>query len=251
MSQRPPSDRPLDADRALAAVREQLPTLKCDRAEYLASGWATDAYRLGDDFVARFPRTAEAARWVDFDEAVLRLVSTYVGLVIAVPTVAGRGRPGTHFPYGFLVCALVRGESDDEGTVPMSEERTEELAADLGHALARIHAVPLDAAHTAGVRPLPWADPRYTGPQRFLHGDFRGGNILLVPGSGRLAGLIDWGNCAIGDPALDFAALVLWRGWTFMHRALAAYSLPVDDGFIGRVSNHARAQALQEIAGAL
>jgi aminoglycoside phosphotransferase (APT) family kinase protein len=228
MSQRPPSDRPLDADRALAAVREQLPKLECARAEYLASGWATDAYRLGDDLVARFPRTVEAAAWVDFDEAVLRLVAAHLGPVIAVPTVAGRGRPGAHFPYDFLVCAIIRGESDDECTLPMSEQCAEELAGDLGRALAHIHAVPLEAAHAAGVRPFPWADSRYAGPQCFLHGDFRGGNILLVPGTGRLAGVIDWGNCAIGDPALDFAALVLWRGWPFMQRALAAYGRPVD-----------------------
>jgi aminoglycoside phosphotransferase (APT) family kinase protein len=171
--------------------------------------------------------------------------------VVDVPTVVGRGRPGAHFPYAFLVCAMIPGVSDSAGIVPMSELGAEELACDLGRALARIHTVPLDAAHAAGVRPLPWADSRYSGTQRFLHGDFRGGNLLLVPGSGRLAGVIDWGNCAIGDPALDFAALVLWRGWRFMHHALATYGLRVDDGFIDRISGHARAQALQEITGAL
>jgi aminoglycoside phosphotransferase (APT) family kinase protein len=241
MPERPHSDRDLDESIALAAVREQLPALGCRRAEHLGSGWAVDAYLLDDRLVARFPRTAEAATWVDFDEAVLGLVAPALRSVCAVPTVVGRGRAGAHFPYDFLVCELVRGVSAEWGTAPVSEE----LAADLGRALTRIHAVPVDEARAAGLREVDRDDSGVAGRLRFLHGDFRSGNIIVDPASGRLAGVIDWTNAAIGDPALDFMTLVLWRGWAFMHRALGAYELPVDDGFLDRVRYHAQLQALE------
>jgi aminoglycoside phosphotransferase (APT) family kinase protein len=240
---RPPSDRPLDAAIALAAVREQLPALACERAEHLGSGWGSDVYRLDDGLVARFPRTAAAAEWVDAEHAVLGLVASSLASAFAVPRVVGRGRAGTHFPDDFLVCTLVRGISAAPAPRPVRDE----LAEDLGRALTRIHAVPVEDARAAGLREVEWDDSGYAGPPRLLHGDFRAGNVVVDPASGRLAGVIDWGNAAVGDPALDFMTLVIWRGWAFMRRALDAYALPVDDGFLDRVRYHARLQALQAL----
>ena len=236
----PESDRHLDDAVALRAVGEQLPALGCRRADRLGSGWATDAYLLDGRLVARFPRNAEAARWVDFDAAVLALAASAVGSAFAVPAVVARGRGGAAFPYDFLVCELVPGVSADDVAESAS------LAAELGRALARIHAVPLDAARAAGVGAVEWDD--YAGTLRFLHGDLRHGNVIVDPATGRLSGVIDWGNAALGDQALDFMMLVMWRGWQFMHRALAAYDLPTDDGFLDRVRRHAQMQSLQALA---
>lgn len=172
MVQRPASDRDLDASIALAAVREQLPALECRHAEPLGAGWGTDVYLLDDRLAARFPRTAEAARWIVSD------------------------------------------------------------------------------ARNAGLREVDW-DSGYAGPLRFVHGDFRDGNLIVDPASGRLVGVIDWGNAAVGDPALDFMTLVLWRGWEFTHRALGAYELPTDDQFLDRVRYHAQIQALQALTDSI
>jgi aminoglycoside phosphotransferase (APT) family kinase protein len=243
VGERPCSDRDLDESIALAVVREQFPALGCCRAERLGSGWGSDAYLLDDRLVARFPRTAEAAEWVDFEHAVLALVARALSPAFAVPTVSGRGRGCARFPYDFLLCDFVRGTPADRETAPVHAE----LAADLGRALTRIHCVPVDAARRAGLREVEWDDSGYARPLCFLHGDFRAGNIIVDPDSGRLVGVIDWGNAAVGDPALDFATLVLWRGWAFTHRALDAYELPVDDGFLERVRYHARTQSLHSL----
>lgn len=252
---RPGSDRDLDEASALGAVREQLPALGCRRAAPLGSGWGSDVYvlecgsddRSDDRLVARFPRTAEAARWVDADQAVLGLVAAALASAFAVPRVVARGKAGAHFPYDFLVCTFVPGVGADDTAAPPAEA----LAADLGRALARIHAVPVAEARRVGLREVEWDDSGYTGPLRFVHGDFRAGNLLVDPASGRLAGVIDWGNAAVGDPALDFMTLVLWRGWGFMHRVLTAYDLPTDDGFLDRVRYHAQVQACQALADTL
>ena len=239
MPRRPESDRPLDAGIALAALREQFPEQDFHQVEPLGSGWATDAFVVDQRLVARFARNAELARWLDRDEALLRFVASALGSAIAVPEVEHRGRPGKHFPYGFLVCALVPGVGADHRDAPFSAG----LAQDLGGALTRIHTTPLEGAKELGLGQEAWDD--YQGPLRFIHGDFSPDNLMVDPVSGRLTGVIDWGNAAIGDPALDFVPLVLWRGWDFARDVAAAYRLPAGDDLMDRVRFHAQVQALQ------
>jgi aminoglycoside phosphotransferase (APT) family kinase protein len=68
---------------------------------------------------------------------------------------------------------------------------------------------------------------------------------MVDTATGRLIGVIDWGNAAIGDPALDFVPLVLWRGWGFARAVVTSYGLPIDHDFVDRIRRHAQIQALQ------
>jgi aminoglycoside phosphotransferase (APT) family kinase protein len=45
-------------------------------------------------------------------------------------------------------------------------------------------------------------------PRRFLHGDLQPEHVLVDP-SGRVAGIIDWGDAGTGDPRWDLAVLTL------------------------------------------
>lgn len=198
MPERPQSDRKLDELIALNAVREQLPWLECQSAKHLGSGWAADVYVLDDRFVARFPRNGDVARWVDADQAILGLVANSLASAMSVPKLIGRGTAGAYFPYDFLVCEFVPGIGADRLNTPVSDQ----LILDLGRALTRIHSVSVSAAVDAGVRQYQYDN--YSGTLHFLHGDFSPDNIIVDPATGRLVGVIDWGNAALGDPALDF-----------------------------------------------
>jgi aminoglycoside phosphotransferase (APT) family kinase protein len=233
---RPESDRHLDEAVALRAVREQVPDLNCDEVRFVGSGWATDVYLVDGRYAVRFPRNAEAATYLDQDSAVLQLVSSELGSYFAVPRVLYRGRSGAHFPHDFLVCDFVNGVSADDPEAPFSDE----LTSDLGEALTRIHSIPVAPARQAGLIEPPWDD--YEGTESFLHLDFRGNNILVDPNSGRLSGVIDWGNSAVGDPALDFMWIAVWRGWSFAQAVLESYAKPVDAGFAERIKQKAGIQ---------
>jgi aminoglycoside phosphotransferase (APT) family kinase protein len=236
MPTRPESDRPLDESIALRVVREQAPELECEAARFLGSGWATDVYLVDGRYAVRFPRNAEAATYLEQDSAILQLAASELGGSLAVPGVLHRGRAGPHFPYDFLVCDFVSGISADDPEAPFSAE----LTSDLGKALTRIHSIPVALAREAGLTEPVWDD--YEGAPSFLHLDFRGNNILVDPQSGRLAGIIDWGNAAVGDPALDFMWLAVWRGWPFAQAVLRSYARPVDAGFIERIKQKAAVQ---------
>jgi len=242
LPQRPESDRPLNEEVALLALREQFPSRAFRRATALPPGWASDPYLIDDRFVARFPRNAEMAECLDWDEGILRFVDAALGATVRVPRVLSRGNGGEHFPHGFLVCDFIPGVPLDAAKAPLSHR----LASELGEALARIHSIPPASAADIGVRQPEWDE--YTGTLAFLHGDFGPANIILHPATGRLEGIIDWGNAQLGDRARDFHRLVLDCGWDFARAVMEAYGLPQGEEFVGRLGFYARMEAAQWLA---
>ena len=66
-----------------------------------------------------------------------------------------------------------------------------------------------------------------------IHRDLSGEHILFDPGQGRITGIIDWEDAAIGDPAFDFTGLLDY-GPEFVQGVLAAYGGPRDGGMLNR-----------------
>ena len=62
----------------------------------------------------------------------------------------------------------------------------------------------------------------WRGPDRWLHGDIAPGNLLVR--DGRLSALIDFGCCAVGDPACDLSIAWSW----FESDARAAFRKRID-----------------------
>jgi aminoglycoside phosphotransferase (APT) family kinase protein len=67
-------------------------------------------------------------------------------------------------------------------------------------------------------------------PRVLTHGDIAGVHLLLEGdgSSGALAGVIDFGDAALTDPALDFAGVLNDWSPAFLERVLAHYPLEVD-----------------------
>jgi len=242
LPQRPEGDRPLNREIVLRALREQFPSQVFAQAMALPPGWASDPYLIDNHLVAHFPRNAEIAGWLDWGEAILRFVDSALGSTLRVPRALHRANSGEHFPYGFMVCDYVPGVPMDSPGVPVSDQ----LPGELGEALTRIHSVSAAAAAEVGVRQPEWDE--FNDTLFFLHADFGPSNIIVDPATGRLAGIIDWGNVQLGDRARDFHKLVLDCGWSFTHAVLEAYGLPVDGEFVERLRFYSRMEAAQWLA---
>lgn len=67
-----------------------------------------------------------------------------------------------------------------------------------------------------------------------LHSDFTEDHILVNDTYG-LAGIIDFGDICIGDPAFDFAGIYSSYGKAFMERVLGYYHLHLDANFMRRI----------------
>jgi aminoglycoside phosphotransferase (APT) family kinase protein len=92
----------------------------------------------------------------------------------------------------------IHGVTADELTVSAIE-----LWRSVGREIARLH-----TRVRACSDPQGWLDHPEHGPppQRFVHDDLHGANIMCSP-EGVFLGFIDWGDAGWGDPMLDFAYL--------------------------------------------
>jgi aminoglycoside 2''-phosphotransferase len=76
------------------------------------------------------------------------------------------------------------------------------------------------------------------------HGDFGTSNLLFDAAGGSLTGVIDFSGAALGDPAVDFAGLLVSYGEDFIHRCQRVY--PALGGMLDRARFYAGTFALEE-----
>jgi aminoglycoside phosphotransferase (APT) family kinase protein len=50
------------------------------------------------------------------------------------------------------------------------------------------------------------------GPATIVHGDYRLDNMILTPGAGAVAAVVDWELCTLGDPLADVGMLLVYWG---------------------------------------
>lgn len=68
-----------------------------------------------------------------------------------------------------------------------------------------------------------------------VHGDLYRGNVLISDSKDSLVGILDWGDAQMGDPAIDFAALLVDFNLSEIEEILSGYTGPVDANFRARV----------------
>jgi aminoglycoside phosphotransferase (APT) family kinase protein len=252
MSPIPGSDRHLDADVVRALLRDQFPHLASQPVAYLAEGYDHQMYEVGE-WLFRFPKRASVVRWFEREVRVMPSIAAVIG--VPVPRFEHIGRPSETFPYPFAGYRRIPGVGGDD----VDELDVDAVAASLGVALTRLHALdpalvppdPEEDGHApapsrdaldrlpAAIRDvamsyLTAAEPSVPLP-RVIHSDLLPEHILIDPATGRLAGIIDFADMWVGDPASDFAGLAALGGWDLVRKTIAAYELGVDDSFVERV----------------
>ena len=184
------------------------------------------------------------------DDAALLRLARAAGAPVAQVLAAGNTAPITG--AAAIIVSKISGESIPRKILrDVNESGTgDDLAADLGMALAKIHSVPVDElpsnlarvdnahVHEAycdslaasiddvgvphpiarmGVHWLRQHLPSRPDATTLVHGDLRNGNILVD--RGRLSAVIDWELGHVGDPMEDLAWLCL-RTWRFGNQDL-------------------------------
>jgi aminoglycoside phosphotransferase (APT) family kinase protein len=227
----------LPRESASRLIAEQFPELAPSLAktplEPVGSGWDNDAYRLGTEWLFRFPRRALGVTCIENETRWLPTLARE--LPLPVPEPRWIGRPGESYPHPFLGSRWIEGTT--ACSVELSDAERGAIAVPLGRFLARLHAMPVPEGapeDPAGRKDVPalaakaleWigkierecgeaaaamraverlaGTPEPAGPERWVHGDLYARH-LLVDGRRRLAGVIDWGDVHAGDPADDLS----------------------------------------------
>lgn len=214
---------------------EQFPDLAGEELHAVTGGWDNAVVRLGTRLAVRLPRRQVAVPLAEHEHQWLPILAPSITIPIPVPLRVGK--PSALFDRPWSVVPWVDGES----VTAVPAEARSGMAAGLARFIGELHTpappdaprnpvrgVPLadrDAAVTerldAGVAPdaaalrVIWAEvrdtPRWSLPPRWIHGDLHPGNLLMR--SGALAGVVDFGDLACGDPATDLAV-----GWLAFDR---------------------------------
>jgi aminoglycoside phosphotransferase (APT) family kinase protein len=229
----------IHVDRALATalIGSQFPELLPKKVEPFGAGWDNVAFLADGKVVFRFPRRRIVTKLLEREIALLPQIAGALPLRISAPTFVGVATPA--FPWKFAGYPVIEGTT--VASLGLSDAERSRLAEPLGVFLRALHGIDpaplvalglppdeigrLDADKflrvekrvpslaTAGVEeaqpfidwlaahlPVPIAAEKRT----LVHGDLYAPHVVLdnalLP-----AGVIDWGDIHLGDPALDLA----------------------------------------------
>jgi aminoglycoside phosphotransferase (APT) family kinase protein len=251
----------MDEDAVRSLLQEQHPDLADLPLKQVVGGWDNQMWRLGDELAVRLPRTERAPELLRKEYRWLAELAPRLPLPVPMPQRIGE--PTERFPHTWLVTTWVGGEPADR--TPISDEQSAETLAEFLRALhleapedAPLNpgrGVPLrtlelgfDELANVAVRKI-WdeavAAPEYDGPPVWLHTDLHPANVVVTDGA--LAGVIDFGDLGVGDPATDLAAAWVLLPDGAAERFFEVYAL-ADDAMITRARGWAAGRALALIA---
>jgi len=195
-------------------------------------GWDNRTFRLGDAMAVRLPSAECYAEQVEKEQRWLPWLAPQ--LPLAVPSPLAVGEPGAEYPWHWSIYRWIDGET----VATSSNVDLALLASDLARFLVELQSLdatqgPAPGAHNfqrggslsiydqqtrraiaalgreidAARATEIWDEALATSWDRapvWIHGDVAAGNLLLQ--DAKLHAVIDFGCCAVGDPACDLVA---------------------------------------------
>lgn len=264
-----PRVRSIDARLVADLVRDQLPRWAHLPVTPVArQGWDNRTFRLGDELSVRLPSAEGYVPAVAREALVLPHLAAH--LPLPLPEVVATGGPGRGYPFPWTVRRWLPGATvDDAGDLDRAR-----LADDLGRWLAALRGAPAGPGplagrhnHFRGCHPSVYGDEVQTTLGRlatcvdagacrrvwddattsawphapvWVHGDVAVGNLLVD--EGRLSAVIDFGGCALGDPACDL--VVAWTLFRTDEREVFRRAVDLPDDVWARARGWALCKAL-------
>jgi aminoglycoside phosphotransferase (APT) family kinase protein len=184
----------IDAELARGLLREQMPEFSALPLLRVVSGGTENAvFRLGDELAVRMPMTPGAVGGLLKEVRWLPVLAGHLSL--DVPEVLAVGAPAERYPFPWTVVRWLTGEEALTGRI----ESMGEVCVGLGRFVAELQGIDITGA------PPPGSEGFVRGlPPVWLHADLIPGTVLVR--DGRLAGVLDFGAMATGDPAYDITA---------------------------------------------
>lgn len=206
--------------------------------EVKPNGWDNRTFRLGSEMSVRLPSAERYAAKVSLEHKYLPYLATHLSLPIPKPIALGK--PSAEYPWYWSIYGWIDGQTLN--TCHFDDEELDRLAGQLAYFLKELQAIdasdgPKPGSHNfyRGESPIiydaetrssidnlyeyidvkaaleVWERAIHSSWKKkpvWIHGDFSTGNILI--NEQELAGIIDFGGMAVGDPSCD-----LCIAWTF------------------------------------
>lgn len=232
-------------------LRDQHPDLAELPIRHVEGGWGNQMWRLGDTLAVRIQHMATDPGQQLKERQWLPLLAPRLPLPIPVPV--RDGAPSERSPKTWTVMTWVPGLPLDRGSITRGEHAADTLASFLralhvaappgapvdttGHgahpkdctagfeqffSALDADAVGSDAPEVRAVWDDAVATPSWERPPVWVHGDLHPANVVVTDGT--LAGVVDFGDMFVGDPAADLAAAWVLLPAGLAGRFFAAYA---------------------------
>ena len=279
MAEMPASEVAIDTGLVRALLADQHPDLldEADRSlTRVGFGWDNEMWRLGSGLAVRLPRRTLAAPLIALEQRWLPLLAPRLPGAVPAPVRVGGPSPHLGYPWTWSVVPWFEGAAALDQAIVASVETAVRLGATLaalhqpappdlgpspaqrGAALVERDAVlrsrldaltQLPGAAIAAAWDRALASAAWTDPPVIVHGDLHPAN-MVVDDAGGLVAVIDWGDIAAGDPAVDLS--VAWMTLPAVHRpvfrAAAGEHRAIDDDTWNRARGNALAHAVAVLA---
>lgn len=234
-------------------------------------GWDNTTFRLGQSMSVRLPSADAYVAQVDKEHRWLPVLAPQLPVPIPVPL--GRGEPTPWFPRPWSVYGWIDGDLLAVDRLADMTVFASELAGFLSALYVCDPVGPAPGSHSfsRGGSVTAWDDQtrqtlqelagvvderacldvwrsalgaRCEASAVWVHGDVTGANLLVR--EGHLAGVLDFGCCAVGDPACDLT--IAWTFFTGESRESFRALVPVEDSAWARGRGWALWKALLHVA---
>jgi aminoglycoside phosphotransferase (APT) family kinase protein/GrpB-like predicted nucleotidyltransferase (UPF0157 family)/dephospho-CoA kinase len=219
------------------------------------NGWDNRTFRLGKELSIRLPSAERYAAKVPIEHKWLPKLASE--LSIPIPTPIAIGKPNKNYPWNWSIYGWIEGQSAN--VMSLDDKTLEKLAVQLADFLNELQAIdssdgPPSGKHNffRGASPIVYdaetrsaidtledyidavkatsvwklaISSKWNAKPVWIHGDFSAGNILVK--NNQLAGVIDFGGMAVGDPSCDLA--IAWTLFNGLSRDKFRSTLQLDE----------------------
>ncbi len=263
-----------ETSRARGLVERRFPDVRVGRCELIPGGWDNIMLLVNEEWIFRIPRRPDGEGPLAKEVALLSELARTLPVPVPRFERVWRGDETPRIIAGYRrLSGQPAAQAVARGRVP------ETIGTQLAEFLTALHAFPIARARALGVpggdatswrgeyedfyrwiqretfrdlgaRERRWAsrlcEDFLATPSHFrftpvlLHRDLGAEHILHDEATGRITGIIDWGDAWVGDPAFDFTGLLADWGEVTAEAALAHYNGPKDAGMMDRARFYAQ-----------
>jgi len=227
----------------------QFPDLPLQSVRFLKDGWDSCAYEVNDELIFRLPKREEVADRLRGEISLLPFLGQQKKIL--VPEFIYLGSPSDLYPFPFTGYKKLHGKDQTHARVSLGPEDSIHLS-DFLQSLHQINPQnfpgfpeeEMDSEkiiQSAKRSIMRWIPMLKDNPQLFhacikfldtfdwnslnvpfspciIHNDLLPEHVLIQ--EGKISAIIDWGDTALGDPAIDYGGVGYCFGWDSMFLCL-------------------------------